>query len=732
MKLPVLLVPFLFLAIAADAPVPQTSPAPAAQTQPAKPPLTDTKDPVALHSAILEMVDTGRASDAVTLLDRLKTVDPNRYASLPYALLEARMLTVSQNLTAASSVYEGLAADSRLSKFALLPLARMAVVQGRAKDAVRYYQRYLSNLKAADYALVAREALDYCVLQQLPEDVRNTASIVERNQALNRLAAFYRARSFLLEKQTERGRLMLRDLIRGGRKDDAASLALSVLDTLEGNQLSDQEKISRGRLAYDVWNFSLAVSYLQPGAASSMDNAYFYARALAYSGKLSEARKAFEDALAQWPNDRMSDLARYQFALLCLRTGDNRTAEQLLTWLRSHQGGQAENATFKLIDSLRAQSRLDEAIRLVGPYASARTPSTRQRALFLRGRINFQAGRYREALTDFSQLSKDSTSRRFVLNREEVMFWKAVVLRKLGNAQDAIPIFRALSLNPDFYGQQAGEKLKEMGVSRQPASYAESVAFPKLPDISKEQDVTESWQSGDLLGAFLYLHLYDEAAQELSSVSVANWRLLGVDPDDRWQKYLAIAYIAGLGRNYSTANYYAEVFLDHHRSVSFAGDVLKVLFPFPYNEAIRKYAQERKVDPFLVLSIMRQESKFKPTAKSPAFARGLMQLIPSTAAQLAHTLGLQNFSEDQLYNPDININLGTKYVQDMVQKFGNRPEILAASYNSGESNVRRWLACTSSNELIEFLSNIDYPETKNYVMIVLSNYDWYTRVYGKS
>ena len=160
-------------------------------------------------------------------------------------------------------------------------------------------------------------------------------------------------------------------------------------------------------------------------------------------------------------------------------------------------------------------------------------------------------------------------------------------------------------------------------------------------------------------------------------------------------------------------------------------DVLHALFPLPYQDVIQKFASERKIDPFLVLSIMKQESKFKEFARSQAFARGLMQLIPSTAMAVASDLGLAQFTLDQLYQPETNINLGTRYVQDMVGKFGPRVEVIAASYNSGESNVRRWLSMVGSDDTIEFYSNIDLPETKNYVNIVKTNYELYRRIYAK-
>jgi soluble lytic murein transglycosylase-like protein len=79
----------------------------------------------------------------------------------------------------------------------------------------------------------------------------------------------------------------------------------------------------------------------------------------------------------------------------------------------------------------------------------------------------------------------------------------------------------------------------------------------------------------------------------------------------------------------------------------------------------------------------------------------------------------------------VNINLGTRYIQEIIQRFGRQLEIIAAGYNSGESNVRRWLDCTTTNEAFEFFSNIDLAETKSYVMIVRGNYESYKRTYQK-
>jgi soluble lytic murein transglycosylase len=236
--------------------------------------------------------------------------------------------------------------------------------------------------------------------------------------------------------------------------------------------------------------------------------------------------------------------------------------------------------------------------------------------------------------------------------------------------------------------------------------------------------------------ALLYLRLYEEAAQLLPDVDRQTWIVLGVNEADRLQRFLAIAYLGAIGHNYSTATYYSELFLKNlpRGTTLFAlsPEIQKALFPVPYKEEIEQFSRERKLDPFLVVSIMKQESKFKRFARSQAFARGLMQIIPSTALRLAAALGLESFSVDQLYVPQVNINLGTRYLQDLMNEFGNQVEFIAAGYNGGEPNVRRWRDSSTRDEVLDFVSSIDFKETKNYVMIVKTNYELYKQIYGNS
>jgi soluble lytic murein transglycosylase len=140
-------------------------------------------------------------------------------------------------------------------------------------------------------------------------------------------------------------------------------------------------------------------------------------------------------------------------------------------------------------------------------------------------------------------------------------------------------------------------------------------------------------------------------------------------------------------------------------------------------------ASKRGVDPRLVLAIMRQESSFKPRAKSLAAARGLLQLTPDTAARYASHVGLNNLSDEDLYRPETSILLGSVYLSELTRQFPNLPEAVIASYNGGEDNVARWLKRANRRDPGVFTSEVGFEETKNYVYKVMSNYRAYKELY---
>jgi len=157
----------------------------------------------------------------------------------------------------------------------------------------------------------------------------------------------------------------------------------------------------------------------------------------------------------------------------------------------------------------------------------------------------------------------------------------------------------------------------------------------------------------------------------------------------------------------------------------------ELLFPWPWREEIESYSRLRDLDPYLVAALIRQESEFNPGAISRAKARGLMQIMLPTGRLLGRQLGLRTLSPRQLYVPETSLRLGTLHFRRVLDQYQGRLEPALAGYNAGEHRADRWLSWDSSYDPAEFVENIPFTETRDYVQAVLRNAEIYRKLYGQ-
>jgi soluble lytic murein transglycosylase-like protein len=160
--------------------------------------------------------------------------------------------------------------------------------------------------------------------------------------------------------------------------------------------------------------------------------------------------------------------------------------------------------------------------------------------------------------------------------------------------------------------------------------------------------------------------------------------------------------------------------------------VQELLYPRYFDSFIEEDSKKFGADPMLVLSIMREESRFNPRAKSEAAARGLLQFIITTATQIGRDVGLIDVSAEDLYDPRIIIRLGAKYVSDLLRRFGGDHYKTAASYNAGPNQVALWSRLAPAAGADYFITAINFDETKNYVRKVMNSYARYSEIYSSA
>jgi soluble lytic murein transglycosylase len=151
----------------------------------------------------------------------------------------------------------------------------------------------------------------------------------------------------------------------------------------------------------------------------------------------------------------------------------------------------------------------------------------------------------------------------------------------------------------------------------------------------------------------------------------------------------------------------------------------RILFPQAYWYTIKTESEKNGLDPYMVASLIRQETEFNPAAISNKNAYGLMQLLPSVGRSMAKEEGLRHFETNELLDPNMNIRLGTRYLKQMLDKFNNQPEYAFAAYNAGDNRVTDWQSAGNYTGMDEFVESIPFTETREYVQAILRNEEIY-------
>lgn len=165
--------------------------------------------------------------------------------------------------------------------------------------------------------------------------------------------------------------------------------------------------------------------------------------------------------------------------------------------------------------------------------------------------------------------------------------------------------------------------------------------------------------------------------------------------------------------------------------ILFKDNILKIFYPKKYEDIVSLYAKEYNVDENLIYAVIKAESDFDENAVSNKNALGLMQIMEDTAKDIAKKNNInvdENNARKDILDINNNINIGTKYLATLLEKYQNTNLALAA-YNAGTGNVDNWIENKILNEDGSNIENVPYKETNNYIRIILQNYKIYSEIY---
>ena len=359
----------------------------------------------------------------------------------------------------------------------------------------------------------------------------------------------------------------------------------------------------------------------------------------------------------------------------------------------------------------------EEAARVFGElYEKFPTGPRSERAAWKYGWWSYRNGDHDRAVKTFESAASGFPRSDY---RPSYLYWAARAHAKLGHGETAGARFRLVYHD---YGSSYYGRLAQRRVDRRPGQpEAERAVAASL------QPVTNSPRppTAERIRLLLANGLYDPAIAELRYAQ----RQWGTSP--AIEATIAWAYHQkGELRRAITLMRRA-----YPQSLTSTGHLLpvemrQVIFPLVYWDLIRKHANAYDLDPYVMAALIAQESTFDPGIRSVANAWGLMQVVPPTGRRLARTLGMRRFTTSTLTNPEANVRLGMLYFSQLVRRFGGTYYALA-SYNAGENRVVRWKAERPDLDEDEFIDDIPFPETQNYVKRILGTAEDYRLLYGR-
>ncbi|HVN67708.1 MAG TPA: tetratricopeptide repeat protein [Candidatus Sulfotelmatobacter sp.] len=472
-------------------------------------------------------------------------------------------------------------------------------------------------------------------------------------------------------------------------------------------------------------NRSSAISDLEratEGPPNLAGRAYYYL-GLAYGrrGKADRAITYLKKVTANYPDSAFADEAAYWAAYYRESAGDLNGA-------------------------------LTEYYEMINKYPYSKSVPA---AIWRIGHAYYWNGNFQNAATYFHMAQLYPATE----DTPRCLFFEGKALERLGNRAQSLAVYEQLVKRFDhtYYAYRAKERAAGCGLALAEQSSFNGADFSQaLSEIDdKDQDelsaIMEIWENtkaGELTGensAEAQVHL--AKYKELMELGLAGYAadearyLVDITSDSEKEPVQTkLGEMLAASGNYRTPIRFADrkisaaVLAGKPQSIS--KKVWQLSYPRGYWQSVVSQANSYGVDPYLVLAVIREESRFNPRATSRSGARGLMQIMPRTGRSIAKQLELPRYRTSKLFKPDVNVNMGVYYLADLVKRFSNNAYLALAGYNGGPNRVNNYVKTWYNGnyqavDIDEFVESIPVREMRLYVQKVMGSYFEYKRLYDR-
>lgn len=611
-----------------------------------------------------------------------------------------------------------------LADYAIYRLARLYEGMNNRTRAIKWYAQLVNDYPTSFYLSEAKWALAQLYLKDKQyEAAQSQAAALVEHSRYTRSASFVLARCNEELGDISAAFNTYRQLITEKHSDSVAGDALNRLKPLvrrnKALKLTVTDRLNCGLVSFSHkrWKSAVADLELIPKTVDLNLRAHaLYLIGRSYQGRkwYNTAIKKFNAVVALGDKNEYLTRATYQIAQCHRRKGHIRTAiTKLENFVKTYAWSELVDDALYDIAQLRekqgkSELALDAYARLIevapkSPYADL--------AAWRTGWQRFDQRRYEESYNAFKGLKENFPGNRYAMGAH---FWMAKIRERQNDPALARKLYKEVAEARYWYYSARAKAILGLATSE------------LEPKAIRDEELPVRQACPEQVPVLMKLRLYEDAVAQLSE-HINTFPLS--EPECF---YNLIASYEGLAM-YDKARKVTERSLE---SPAFANatrqDLEKLhrkLYPRYYADTVQKYAKLYDVDTFLIAAMILEESRYNAEAVSWAGAIGLMQIMPATGAELAHQLKIRRFRTSMLKQPDVNIQMGTKYIGYLNSLFDDNMMLVTGAYNGGPGRMRRWVASKNIADIDEFVEKIRIRETRLHIKKVIDSYDNYVEIY---
>ncbi len=580
--------------------------------------------------------------------------------------------------------------DSILVGKALIKIAEIKLMQNDIKDAAYYFDEAIKKSLVDAQKEYSRYKAGICYEKLGDIDLaRETYSqlIICHPFSENVIKAKRRLKLLGLKQREPTSAEIFERAEKFFENGDYSSAAVNykmILDKYKNSQFATKSLLKLG-ICYYKSGFSSSAAKLFDSAKIIFPEALYYqGQALLQGGNIKEAILQFSRVSEFFPDSEFAAEVQLKIADYYNKSGYEDVAEKLYSSIIQNY-----------------------------PKSSAAIDT-----YWRKGFSKYKKESFDEAYNIFSQASEVMKSSK---KTASCLFWQAKCAQKMGMKEVANQLFEKVAKEypNSYYGFRSAQILNM-----------------DLPPLGRGNFYVANFEYNlsDNIHWIKFCELFNARLYDLAFEEVQYYYSICKTPQEKEKARAALATVLASMNEYQKAIRFVERNFEFDNMSKEDIDInrenqLAILYPRWYSEFIEKYASKFGVEPSLVYAIIREESRFNTYALSRAMACGLTQIMPSTGKALAKKMGIKNYSTSKLFDPELNIRMGTYYISQLLKKYNGNKHLALAAYNGGSGRVRKWKRENGLEDIDEFVEDIPFRETRGYVKKVLESYWQYKRLY---